>query len=82
MSEQERENLKAKEQRKNPGGALNSASAQVHTGSPSKGCLVNIGSNCHDNRYYFVGKSMCKLKFLTYKKGRYPLVWIVYFFLG
>ncbi|CAM5211296.1 Uncharacterised protein [Lysinibacillus sphaericus] len=44
MSEQERENLKAKEQRKNPGGALNSASAQAHTGSPSKGCLVNIGS--------------------------------------
>ncbi|MFJ5766300.1 DUF6366 family protein [Lysinibacillus sp. NPDC093210] len=44
MSEKERENLKAKEQRKNPGGALNSATAQAHTGTPSSGCLINIGS--------------------------------------
>ncbi|KOS67804.1 hypothetical protein AEA09_04015 [Lysinibacillus contaminans] len=44
MSEKERERLKAKEQRKNPGGALNSAWAQAYTGAPSGGCLVNIGS--------------------------------------
>ena len=40
MSEEEREMLKAKEQRKNPGGALNNAWAQAYTGAPSKsGCL-------------------------------------------
>ena len=44
MSVEERERLKAKEQRKNPGGALNNAWAQAHTGAPSSGCLVNIGS--------------------------------------
>ncbi|KGR78992.1 DUF6366 family protein [Ureibacillus manganicus] len=44
MSEQERERLKLKEQRKNPGGALNDAWAQAHTGSPSSGCLINVGS--------------------------------------
>ncbi|WP_277585148.1 DUF6366 family protein [Psychrobacillus antarcticus] len=44
MSEEERDRLKAKEQRKNPGGALNNAWAQAHTGAPSSGCLVNIGS--------------------------------------
>ena len=44
MSEKERERLKAKEQRKNPGGALNNSWAQAHTGAPSSGCLVNIGS--------------------------------------
>jgi hypothetical protein len=42
MSEEERERLKAKELRKNPGGALNNAWAQAYTGSPSSGCLVNI----------------------------------------
>jgi len=44
MAERERENLKAKEQRYNPGGALNSAEAQARTGAPSGGCLINIGS--------------------------------------
>jgi len=44
MSEKERERLKAKEQRGNPGGALNNAWAQAHTGAPGSGCLVNIGS--------------------------------------
>lgn len=44
MSEEERERLKVKEQRKNPGGALNNSWAQAHTGAPSSGCLVNIGS--------------------------------------
>lgn len=44
MSEEERDRLKAKEQRKNPGGALNNAWAQAHIGAPSSGCLVNIGS--------------------------------------
>ena len=44
MSEEKRERLKAKEQQKNPGGALNNAWAQAHTGAPSSGCLVNIGS--------------------------------------
>ena len=44
MSERERESLKAKEQRNNPGGALNNAEAQAITGAPSSGCLVNIGS--------------------------------------
>ena len=42
MSEEEREILKTKELRKNPGGALNSAWATAQTGSPSSGCLVNI----------------------------------------
>ena len=42
MSEEERERLKAKEQRKNPGGALNDAWARAFTGTPSSGCLVNI----------------------------------------
>lgn len=44
MSVEERERLKAKEQRKNPGGALNNAWAQAHIGTPSSGCLVNMGS--------------------------------------
>lgn len=44
MAEEERERLKVKEQRKNPGGALNNAWAQATTGAPSSGCLVNIGS--------------------------------------
>lgn len=44
MSDKERERLKDKEQRKNPGGALNNTWAQTHTGSPSSGCLINIGS--------------------------------------
>ena len=44
MSVEERERLKAKEQRNNPGAALNNAWAQAQTGSPSSGCLVNIGS--------------------------------------
>ena len=44
MSEEERERLKAKEQRQSPGGALNNTWAQAHTGAPSSGCLVNIGS--------------------------------------
>ena len=44
MSERERERLKSKELRKNPVGALNNAWAQAHTGAPSSGCLVNIGS--------------------------------------
>ena len=42
MSGEERERLKAKEQRKNPGGTLNNAWAQAHTGAPSSGCLVNV----------------------------------------
>jgi hypothetical protein len=42
MSEEEREKLKSKEQRKNPGGALNNAWAQAFTGAPSSGCLVNV----------------------------------------
>jgi hypothetical protein len=42
MSEEERERLKAKELRKNPGGALNNAWAQAYTGAPSSGCLINI----------------------------------------
>ena len=44
MAEEERERLKAKEQRKSPGAALNNAWAQAHTGAPSSGCFVNIGS--------------------------------------
>lgn len=44
MAEEERERLKAKEQRKSPGAALNNAWAQAHIGAPSSGCLVNIGS--------------------------------------
>ena len=44
MSEKERETQPSIEQRKNPGGALNNAWAQAHTGAPSTGCLVNIGS--------------------------------------
>ena len=42
MSGEERERLKAKEQRKNPGGTLNNAWAQAHTGAPNSGCLVNV----------------------------------------
>ncbi|WP_077212463.1 hypothetical protein [Bacillus dakarensis] len=42
MPEEERERLKTKEQRKNPGGALNNAWSQAYTGAPSSGCLVNI----------------------------------------
>ena len=37
MSGEERERLKAKEQRKNPGGTLNNAWAQAHTGAPTVG---------------------------------------------
>ncbi|HWL25630.1 MAG TPA: DUF6366 family protein [Ureibacillus sp.] len=44
MSEQDRERLKRKEHLKNPGGALNDAMSQGHTGSPISGCLINIGS--------------------------------------
>lgn len=44
LAEEERERLKAKEQRINPGAALNNAWAQASTGAPSSGCLVNIGS--------------------------------------
>ncbi|MEK4486237.1 DUF6366 family protein [Psychrobacillus sp. FSL H8-0484] len=44
MSEEERERLKAKEQRKNPTGTLNNALAQAITGAPSGGCLLNITS--------------------------------------
>lgn len=42
--ELERERLKQKELRNNPGGALNDAFSQAHTGSPSSSCLINIGS--------------------------------------
>ena len=42
MSEEERERLKSKEQRKNPGAALNNAWTQAITGVPSSGCLVNV----------------------------------------
>lgn len=42
MSEKERERLKAKEQRKNPGAALNNALAQAMTGTPGNGCLINV----------------------------------------
>lgn len=42
MSEEKREQLKYKEQRKNPGAALNKAWAQAMTGSPGSGCLVNV----------------------------------------
>lgn len=42
MSEQERERLKSKEQRKNPGAALNNGWGQAVTGAPGSGCLVNV----------------------------------------
>lgn len=42
MSEEERERIKAKEERKNPGGILNNVWARAYTGAPSSGCLVNI----------------------------------------
>ncbi|MCM3711138.1 DUF6366 family protein [Sporosarcina luteola] len=42
MSEEEREELKSKEQRKNPGGALNNAWAQAHTGAPSSSRCLGI----------------------------------------
>lgn len=42
MSQEERERLKSKEQRKNPGAALNNAWAKAITGEPSSGCLVNV----------------------------------------
>ncbi len=42
MSDEERDRLKAKELRKNPGGTLNNAWAQAHSGAPSSGCLINI----------------------------------------
>ncbi|MBS8266362.1 hypothetical protein DYI25_18220 [Mesobacillus boroniphilus] len=42
MSEEKRERLKFKEQRKNPGAALNNAWAQAMTGAPGSGCLVNV----------------------------------------
>ena len=44
MSERERERLKEKEQSKNPASTLNDAFARAHTGAPSNGCLINIGS--------------------------------------
>lgn len=44
MSNENREILKAKEQRNNPGGALNNTWAQAHTGTPSSGCIINIVS--------------------------------------
>ena len=44
MSDEKRERLKAKEQRNNPGGALNNTWAQAHTGASSSGCLINIVS--------------------------------------
>ncbi|MFS0824656.1 hypothetical protein [Bacillus sp. 1P02SD] len=40
MSEEERERLKAKEQRKKTGSALNNGWAQAHTGTPRSGCLL------------------------------------------
>jgi len=40
MSEKQSE-LKYKEQRSNPGGALNNAWSQAHIGSPGRGCLLN-----------------------------------------
>ena len=42
MSEEERERLKAKEQRKNPGGILNNTWAQATTGAPSGSCLIKL----------------------------------------
>lgn len=42
MPNKERDRLKAKEQRKNPGGILNNVWSQVYTGAPNSGCLVNI----------------------------------------
>lgn len=42
MSEKKRERLKLREQRKNPGAALNNGWVQAMTGSPSSGCLVNV----------------------------------------
>ncbi|WP_449443514.1 DUF6366 family protein [Ureibacillus acetophenoni] len=44
MSEKERERLIEKELKRNPGGALNNTWANALTGSPSSGCLINIGS--------------------------------------
>ncbi|MGE6258075.1 hypothetical protein ACQKCU_09230 [Heyndrickxia sporothermodurans] len=42
ISRKERERLQAKEQKKNPGGILNSTLARAVTGSPDGGCLINI----------------------------------------
>ena len=42
MSEEKREQLKAKEQQRNPGAALNNGWARAITGSPGGGCLVNV----------------------------------------
>lgn len=42
MSEEKREQLKSKEQQKNPGAALNNGWARAMTGSPGSGCLVNV----------------------------------------
>lgn len=42
MPREERERLKAKEQKNNPGGILNDAFTRAITGSPDSGCLVNI----------------------------------------
>mgnify|MGYP001795374945 FL=1 len=44
MPEEERERLKGKEQRKNPGGILNNTWAQATTGEPSGSCLIIIVS--------------------------------------
>ena len=44
MSAEERERLQAKEEHKNPGGSLNNVLARAMTGSPNRGCLINIGS--------------------------------------
>ena len=46
MSREERERLRlqAKEEKNNPGGALNNALARGIIGSPDRGCLVNIVS--------------------------------------
>jgi hypothetical protein len=42
MSEEKRQRLKSKEQRKHPGAALNNAWTQAMTGLPGSGCLVNV----------------------------------------
>lgn len=42
MSEKQQDELKYKEQRNNPGGAMNNAWSQAHVGSPGRGCLLNL----------------------------------------
>ena len=44
MSREERERLQAKEEKNNPGAALNNALVRGIIGSPDRGCLVNIVS--------------------------------------